>query len=389
MGAGDNTVMTDVVFWTCLVVLAYTYLGYPATLAAVTRRHSARTTARQTPPVSVVVAAYNEAGCIGEKIDNLLAQDYPGSLLEIVVVSDASTDTTEAIVRQRLAPNVRLLVQPQRGGKNLALNRGVREARGEVLIFTDANAMLAPGALRRLVAPFDDPKVGLVSGQGLYGELGTGTTRVVSNAYVRYEAFIKEREAALGFVAAADGALYGMRAQLYQVLQPTQVHDLVHPIQVALMGLRSRFEAEAFTVEPPSSGSAGEFRRHVRIIAQGFLVFLAQTPALLSRGRVREAWMLCSHRFLRWISSLFLVGALATNVALVGSHPLYAMTLAAQAAFYVLAAGGAVGERLQLRLRLLAVPYFFCVVSAAGISGFVQFVRGRRHAAWASSGGGR
>lgn len=379
--------VVEALFWLSVAILVYTYCGYPALLTLVARRgrHGAR--GAEPPMVSVVVAAYNEESCIAAKIDNLLQHDYPSEHLEVLVVSDGSTDRTDEIVRGFAGHRVRHLIQPVRQGKNLALNRGAREAHGAILVFTDANALLVPGALHRLVAPFADPSVGLVSGQGLYGELGNGTTRTVSNAYVRYESFIKQRESTLGFVAAADGALYAMRRELYAELRSNQVHDLLHPIQVALLGRRSAFEPDAFTVEPPSQDAAKEFRRHVRIIAQGFLVFLTQAPVLFLARKFGALWMLFSHRLLRWTSASLLLAALVSNVALLGTGPVYTVTLAGQALFYALALTGAVGERLHLRLRLLAVPYFFCVVSLAGVAGFLEFVRGRGHATWLPTGG--
>ena len=380
--------IVDVLLWGSLAAVAYTYFGYPFLLSIFGRtRRPAGETSATLPFVSVVIAAYNEERCIARKIENVLQHDYPPELLELLIVSDGSKDGTDEVVRECSSARLRLLVQPTRQGKNQALNRGAREARGEILVFTDADAMLVPGALAQLVRPFANPTVGLVSGQGLYGELGDGTTRVVSNAYVRYESFIKQREASMGFVAAADGALYAMRRALYEELPSNQVHDLVHPIQVAVAGGRSAFKPEAFTVELPSTDAGKEFKRHVRIIAQGFLVLLAQTPALLSRGKLKELWMLVSHRLLRWTSSLFLVCALVSNLMLLEAHPTYKWLLLGQLLFYMFALVGGLAERLQLRLRLLAVPYYFCVVSAAGAGGFVQFLRGRGHATWLPTGG--
>ena len=373
-------------FWSALSLLVYTYFGYPCLLAL--QRHQAHRwgDAADLPTVTLIVAAFNEELCIEQKVRNALEHDYPPERLEVLVVSDGSTDRTEAIVRSLEGNRVRLITQVQRRGKNAALNRGVAEAGGEIVVFTDANALLAPGAIRYLVAPFCDPTIGLVSGQGYYGEMGNGTTRVVSNAYVQYEAFIKRREAALGFIAAADGALYAMRRSLYHELPVTQVHDLFHPIQMVLAGYRSVFVPDAYTVEPPSPDASSEYRRHIRIIAQGLLVFLRQAPVLMARGHVIACWMLISHRFLRWISLAFLVLALVTNAMLAGQAPLYTFLFMAQLSFYALALGGAFGEHWQLRFRVLAVPYYFCVVSLVGVGGFLSLLRGNRQATWAPTG---
>ena len=197
-------------FWGALSVTAYTYFGYPLVLAILYRNRLEAEPRSIWPPLTVLVAAYNEERYIARKVQNLLDREYPGEL-DVIVVSDGSTDRTAAIVRRFEGPQVQLLAQPDRRGKNAALNRGVSAARREIIVFTDANALLAPGALRRLVAPFCNSQVGLVSGQGSYGELGDGTTRVVSNAYVRYEAFLKQRESSFGFLPGVDGALYAMR----------------------------------------------------------------------------------------------------------------------------------------------------------------------------------
>ncbi len=375
------------IFWPVIGILIYTYLGYPLLLTLISRRacRSALTTAY--PTVTVVVAAHNEEQCIAQKIRNVLDHDYPAERLDVVVVSDGSTDRTETIVRALEGSRVQLMMQPEQQGKNAALNRGVDVARGDIIVFTDANAMLAAGALHQLVTPFADLRVGLVTGQGVYGELGGGTTRIVSNAYVRYEAFIKRRESALGFIAAADGALYAMRRSLYRRLPTTQVHDLFHPIDVARQGYRSVFVPEAYTVEPPSQDAESEFRRHVRIVSQGFVVFLTQAPSLVVHGYFKAFWMLLSHRFLRWISAPFLLTALMSNLHLASFNSVYMILLGGQVGFYLLAVGGALAERWHLRLRLFAVPYFFCVVSLAGVGGLVNFLGGRRQAIWAPTGG--
>jgi len=376
----------ELAFWVCLGLVAYAYAGYPILLALWTRG-ARRSLEGGLPSVSILVAAHNEEAVIASKIANSLEQDYPEGRLEVVVVSDGSTDRTEEIVSRLSTSRVRLEAQRPQQGKNQALNLGARHARGEILVFTDANAMMAKGALQKLVAPFAEESVGLVSGRGLYGSLEPGSPQAVSNAYVRYETFLKSRESALGFLAAADGALYALRKDLYRELQSNEVHDLMHPIQVALNGKQSVFIPEAFTLEPPSKDASVEFRRHVRIIAQGFLVFLGQGPRLVERGKWKELLLLVSHRPLRWLSSFFLAGALGSNAVLALSSRPYAALLALQVLFYVTAAIGALGERRKLRLRLLAIPYYFCVVSAAGLSGFLHFLRGRGHTAWAPTGG--
>ena len=375
------------VFWASVAALAYTWLGYPALLRLLRGPgRAARLRRADAPRVSVIIAAFNEARSIQAKLDSTLAQqDYPHDRLEAIVVSDGSTDATDTLVAAYPDRRARLIRQEPRSGKSPALNRGAGAARGDVLVFTDANALFAPDAIARLAAPFGDPHVGLVTGQGLYAA-ETGDARVAASGYVRYEAAIKQGEAALGFVASADGAIYAIRRSLYRDLAASEVNDLLHPIQAALAGYRCRFDPEAYTVEPPSSSGAQEFRRHARIIAQGMHLLRGWLPALVRARRWRAVWMLLSHRVLRWAGAFFLAGALAANLALLDRGVVYGVALAGQLAFYALAAAGFAADRLGRRLGAFALPYFFCIVNAAGVAGLARFLRGRAEAVWAPAG---
>jgi cellulose synthase/poly-beta-1,6-N-acetylglucosamine synthase-like glycosyltransferase len=381
-----------VAFWLAAAVLASTWVGYPLLLpllcAARGREGRRRPPARRSPRprLSVIVAAFNEAACIRAKIQSALEQRYPPDRLEVVVVSDGSTDATDRLVAGYPDGRVRLIRQEPRAGKSPALNRGVAAARGDVLVFTDANALFAPDALPRLAAHFADPRVGLVSGQGLYAAVG-GDARAVSSGYVRYEALVKRGESALGFLASADGAVYALRRELYRDLGPAEVNDLLHPIQAVLAGYRSRFEPAACTVEPPSGGGGQEFRRHVRIVAQGMHLLARWLPALIAARQWRALAMLVGHRALRWLTAPALVALLGATLALAPGRPLYAAALAGQAAFYALALAGWLADRRGRRLGRLAVPYYFCVVAAAGVAGFARVLRGGAQAVWTPTGG--
>src|SRR2546425_459157 len=375
----DDEVMTvEIAFWIAALVVGYAYIGYPLVLALMARWGTPpRRALTPRPRLSVVVAAYNEAGVIEAKIRSALEQSYPADRLEVIVVSDGSSDGTDERVRGFADRRVRLVRQEPRAGKSLALNRGVSVATGDLLIFTDANALFGPDSLARLAAGFHDPRVGLVSGQGLYVAGDAEAPRAVGNGYVRYEAFIKTREGLLGFVAGADGAIYALRREIYRDLGPAEVNDLLHPIQASLEGYASRFDGHAFTMELPSPGSGSEFRRHVRIIAQGFTLLSRWMPRLIAEHRWRAVWMLVSHRLLRWMSAPCLALALVANAWLAVGEPFYRLTLAGQAGVYGLALLGLLAERAALPVGQLAVPYYFCVVSAAGIGGVAPlFPRG-------------
>src|SRR5438094_7323168 len=251
---GDEVMTVELLFWLTALVVGYAYVGYPLIVAFVARWGTPpRRALSPRPRLSVIVAAYNEARVIEAKIRSALEQSYPADRLEVIVVSDGSTDGTDERVRGFADRRVRLVRQEPRAGKSLALNRGVSVARGDLLIFTDANALFGPDSLARLAAGFHDPRVGLVSGQGLYVAGDAEAPRAVGNGYVRYEAFIKTREGMLGFVAGADGAIYALRREIYRDLGPAEVNDLLHPIQASLEGYASRCDGHAFTMEPPST----------------------------------------------------------------------------------------------------------------------------------------
>jgi cellulose synthase/poly-beta-1,6-N-acetylglucosamine synthase-like glycosyltransferase len=375
-------------FWLAAAVAAYPWVIYPALLALVRRRPAPAPPGAAWPFLSVIVAARNEAACIRAKLASALDDDYPPDRIEVVVVSDASDDATDRLVAEHGDPRVILLRQEPRAGKSPALNRAVARARGDVLVFTDANALFAPGALRRLAAPFADGAVGLVSGQGLYLRPGTAgrDAEAVGNGYVRFEAFLRAREAALGALAGADGAIYALRRTLYRDLGPAEVNDLAHALEAAVAGRATRFDPGAYTVEPPSSGAGQEFRRHVRIVAQNARLVRDWAPRIVAARRWRLAWTVLSHRVLRWLTAPALAMALATNALLLGVHPVYALTAAVQGAFYALALAALVGERAGRPLGRAALPYYFCVVSAAGLAGLARALRGGAQAVWAPTG---
>ncbi|MGH7313270.1 MAG: glycosyltransferase family 2 protein, partial [Candidatus Rokuibacteriota bacterium] len=387
--ARRTTLMLDLVFWLAAGAVAYTWVGYPLALAVVTVLAAPPRRRRNVQPhLSVIIAAYNEAKVIEAKIASVLDQRYPPESLEVIVVSDGSTDGTDARALGYGDPRVILIRQEPRAGKAAALNRGVAVASGDVLVFTDANALFAPNALARLATLLGDPRVGLVSGQGLYAPAGTGDGRAVGNGYVRYEASLKRGESALGFLAGADGAIYALRRELYEPLRAADVNDLLHPIQAALAGFMSRFDPDAYTVEPASAHAGQEFRRHVRIIAQNMELLAVWLPGLLAARRWRAVWALASHRVLRWATAPLLAIALIANAALLGQSALYGATLAAQLGFYALALVGFLGERRGVALGRLAIPYYFCVVTAAGLAALLRWRGHGAQAVWAPQGTG-
>src|ERR671923_1474881 len=250
-----------ILFWSSLGALVWTQAGYPVVAAALARLRSRPVRKRDlTPTVSVIVAVHNEEDVIERRLDNLLALDYPAEQLEIVVASDASTDRTDELVERR--PGVRLLRCP-RGGKVAAQNRAVRETRGEILAFSDANAQWKPDALRKLVRNFADPDVAYVCGGHFY-ETADGTNR--EGTYWRWEAWLRRNESTLGSITGGIGPIYAVRASDYVDVDPRFGHDLALPYLMVQRGRRAVYEPDAISVEKPSRDLEDEYRRKVRML---------------------------------------------------------------------------------------------------------------------------
>jgi cellulose synthase/poly-beta-1,6-N-acetylglucosamine synthase-like glycosyltransferase len=376
--------MIETIFWGSALLIGYVYVGYPAMLAVwatiVDRRRS-----RTSPPVrnfvpgvSVVVAARNEAPRLGARIDNLLSLDYPADQLQIIVVSDGSTDDTAAVLG-RFGAAIEAVMLPL-SGKAAALNAGVARARHEVLVFADARQTFARDALRALVAPLADPGVAGVTGELVLGCETTGGRRrgderrttdrrrrengstrrsgpdrrahlasTIAEGvglYWRYEKALRRLETTVGSTLGATGAIYALRRSLWQALpEDTLLDDVLAPMRAVLAGGRVIFEerATAFDHTPPDSTS--ETRRKIRTLA-GNVQILWLEPRLLVPG-VNPVWVqYVSHKIGRLIVPYALLTLLAANMALVGQHPFFAVTLTAQCALYLL---GGYGAWLELR----------------------------------------
>ena len=353
-------------FWVSAIVVAYVYVGYPLLLAAWARLRPAgsgiprRPTTRPEglPFVSVVLAARNEGHQLARRLKNLLAQDYPADRLEIVVVSDGSTDDT-ALVAASYAPRVRCIALPP-GGKALALNAGVREAHHPILVFADARQRFAPDAVRRLVAPFADPRVGGVSGELHLAEARDEGERSAPSSpangadarhvggvgegvglYWAYEKWIRWQESKVASVVGATGAVYALRRAAWQDLPANAIlDDVVAPMRAVLAGYRVVFEprARAFDITP--SNADAERRRKTRTLAGNYQL-LRLEPRLLVPG-LNPVWLqFVSHKIGRLLVPHALVVLLVSSTALANAGPVYSLALILQVAFYVLALHGA------------------------------------------------
>jgi glycosyltransferase involved in cell wall biosynthesis len=361
-------VIAKVLFWSSLGALAWTQVGYPVAAAALARLRG-RPVRKDDfePSVTVVVAAHNEEAVVRSRVENLLAQDYPPDRFEIVVASDASTDATNAIVRELADsnPHVRL-IECERAGKVAAQNRAVRETTAEIVGFSDANAHWAPDALRLLVRNFADPDVAYVCGGHLYEAAG-GTNR--ESTYWRYESWLRRSESALGSITGGIGPIYAVRRTDYVENEPRFGHDLGFPYLMAQRGRRAVYEPAALATEKPSRNIEDEYQRKVRMLAQSWLHVLS--GRMLRGGGPLYLTQIVSHRILRYASGILHVVLLASSIALVGDGAIYAGALAAQLVWLLLAVAG----RFRLRVPGASLAYYYFLVTLATLTGLVRYLR--------------
>lgn len=380
------------IFWLCFGGAAYIYFGYPLLLLVLgwLRPRPVRASGA-TPSVTIVVPAHNEEAVIGRKVENCLGQDYPPELLEVLVVSDGSTDRTEAIVRDLAAdhPDRVRLVRIPRSGKVTALNEGARRARGDVLVLTDANSMLTPDALGHLVSAFADPAVGGVCGnKKLRSPDAADATAGGEGLYWRYDKWLKAQESRIGSIFAADGGLYALRQELYAPLDdPAQADDIALSARVVLAGYRLLYEGRAVAVEDAPEEGRDELRRKIRVTNHSVRALWNLGSALWTSGFYSVE--LLSHKLFRHLIPWLLLPMLAAHVVLATGSPFYAGVLALHLGFYALALAGFLLRRRRLgKTRLFYVPYYFTLVNLAAFLGVLSILRGERFRQWSPRQGG-
>jgi len=365
--------MTKSLFWLSVAFPLYVYLGFPLLLwllQALVRRAPRKQPIE--PSVSMLVAAYNEAAVIADKICNGLALEYPAEKLEIVVASDGSDDATAKIVRSFEAQSggrVRLLNYPHNRGKMAVLNDSIRELRGDIVAFSDATSMLAADALRTLVQSFNDPHVGAASGVYRLLKKDQAQLGLQEEIYWKYETFLKVQEARLGAFTGAHGSLFAIRRKLYPFPSENTINDdFVIPMRILERGYRVAYEPGAVAFE--EAHEMAGFSRRVRITA-GNVEQLREIKGLLWPPRPFVLFCLLCHKVGRLLVPVFLVIALVTNIALRGQSP-YRWLLLAQALFYSLAI---LGRTIDLKPRILRLPYYFCMVNAPLFGWMYQALR--------------
>ena len=369
-------------FLISLALLAYVIVGYPLVLRLVVALRGPRLVRRTPiePSLSFVISAYNEAAVIAKKLENAVALDYPAEKRQIVVISDCSDDGTDEIVAGFASRGVTLARMPQRGGKTAGLNHTVPTLSGDIVVFSDANAIYEPSALRMLVRNFADPEVGYVTGDARYLKTGEAAADVGERAYWGYEKQMKRLETQIGSMVGGDGAIYAIRRTLWKTLPRNAINDFLNPLQIVAAGWRGVYEPEAVCWEETAGGIRAEYRRRVRIVSRSW-------RAVFQAGRVLNpfamglfAWSLWSHKVLRWASGLFVAGAGVGAAGLlfdaVRRWPLSLIVIGAIA--------GALAVATPIGRQTVGTLWYFLVINVASLVGVVKGTFGRVSGVWST-----
>jgi cellulose synthase/poly-beta-1,6-N-acetylglucosamine synthase-like glycosyltransferase len=370
-------------FWLSAATLGYIYFGYPL-LVRLLARMAGRPVicvAGTRPTVTVIITAYNEEKSVRAKIDNVRLLDYPQQLIDIAVVSDASSDATDEIVRSCGLDRVQILRVEGRRGKTACQNFAATRASGDILVFTDATTHIARNALSALVENFADPEVGCVAGLLVYQKKGENLTAVGGVSYWGYEISLRSAESLLGTLIGVSGCLYGVRRSVYRPIAPNLISDFVIAMRMREQGLRTVLETRAVCFEETLDRSTHELSMRVRVAVRSIAALVAERRFLDFFLDPVFAWQLWSHKVLRYASPYWLLLMLIACVMLV-QIPFYRAVLIVELA---LAVAGVAGFILQLsarRIGMLSKPYYFLLTNLASVIATLRYLKGERVVTW-------
>lgn len=382
----------EYVFWGCALVIAYTYVGYPLLLFVayavsqlqrdcqyLTSRRNRRTLALlpdALPSVSLIVPVLDDQARLPGKIANIRELDYPCEKLQVIFLSNSSTDPTNDMLGAVNELSAQALVLPARCRESTALNRAVKRARNNILIFCDASTLLARDAVKNLARHFSDPGVGVVC--GALGFKGGPQSEQTAGAWRKYESVLRLMEARLGATLTANAAIYALRRECYRPLPTdTLIEDFVVPMNARKLGYRVLYDPEAVAIDSAAPSVAGEFTRRVDAAVESCRA-LGELVGVPWSGFSLLAFF--SHKMLRWVSPFLLVGFLVSNGLLL-NQPVYRAVFMGQLSFYLWAGLGFVFRARLQRVGYASLGYFWLATTVAFLVGFVRFL-GREEGTW-------
>jgi len=381
-----------ILFWISVFLIIYGFAGYVVLLGLlclfkhnVSKQNSMLSKDEDLPVLTLLISVYNEEMVIEEKLRNALSLDYPKDKLEILVISDGTTDATEDKVKAFADKGVQLLKQEPRGGKTAALNMAVPMARGEIIVFSDANSMYEKGSLQRLAMHFSQRDIGFVTGRTKYISCsGLTTAGTTERMYTRMELLIKRMECQVSSCVGADGAIFAIRKKLYLPLKAYDINDFVIPLNIIEQGYRGILEEKAVCLEESANGISGEFRRQVRITCRTIRAIFNNKNLLNPFKFPFFSFALFSHKLIKYMVPFFLMIAFLTNMAIVATSSGYQILFAAQIIFYLFFISGYLQRNKEDGFKLSRLVYAFVVVSAAMFIGWIKYFSGETYTTWQS-----
>jgi biofilm PGA synthesis N-glycosyltransferase PgaC len=381
----------ELLFWISLFLVFYTFLGYGIFLYVLVRIRRVLKGKRVAPGLDVsfptltlVVAAFNEESLMEQKISNTLALNYPLEKLQLLFVTDGSSDSSPDILRRY--PAIKLMHAPERRGKIHAIHRAMTEVVSEVVVFTDANTFLNKDALLLIARHYTDPQVGAVSGEKRVMQDNVSDATAGEGFYWKYESTLKKWDSELYSVVGAAGELFSIRRNLYQqVPSDTVLDDFMISMLIAQKGYRIVYEPEAYASELSSDTIKEEFKRKVRIAAGGIQSILRLKKLFNPFVYPVLSFQYISHRVLRWtITPFLMILALLLNImiCLRSGSPLYGVVLALQLFFYGMAFLGWIQEQRKIKVKILFIPYYFCFMNYAVVAGIIRYFSVGQSSVW-------
>lgn len=371
--------MAIFLFWFSVTAVILTYFCYPALIGLLSSLFKKPFAKKEIEPsVSLIIPAHNEEKVIATKLNNALSLEYATDKLEVLLVLDGCADKTIEIAGSFSDLRLKVIEQKPRKGKMAALNLAVTQARGNIIVFTDANSLYEKDAVKKLVRNFADEKIGCVCGELKYRNeslVGEG-----EDLYWRYEKFIKTKESQLRSLLVVNGSIYAIRKKLFEPVEETLADDFVVPMVIAKKGYGLVYEPEAIALEKTAGSTKEGINQKARIIAQGLKASFAIGPIILSSGPIRIFEFLL-HKFIRWFIPVFLIIILVANIFLLDIL-FYKVVFLCQALFYLFAAIGYLLEERNIKLRIFKVPFYFCVVNFASAIGLLRFLTGSIKGTW-------
>jgi cellulose synthase/poly-beta-1,6-N-acetylglucosamine synthase-like glycosyltransferase len=374
-------------FWVSLLAIAYAYVGYPAVLWLLSRfqppgASDGAENRANLPSVTLIVSVFNEEQVIRQKVENALSLDYPQELLEVVVVSDGSSDRTCELVQGFAHRGVVLRHYEGRIGKTACLNRALPMATGSIVVFSDANSTYERGALRALLRPFEDPSVGFVTGWTRYGGGEDGSAPSSLGIYSKLERVTKELESRLGSCIGADGAIFAIRKELYRPLRDYDINDLVIPLSINRQGYRGVLQRHAVCFEKDAGSAKGEFQRQVRITNRTLRAIMSYSGLLNPFRFGLLSFELFSHKLCRFLVPLFLIAAIVSNLLLAERGGFFLAALVAQGLFYAAAGAATLLSKTGFPAHVAETARSFVVVNAAIALAWIKYFQGETYTTW-------